>query len=187
MSPEKIGFFRQAWVQLPFIVWLVALWMMLWGQFTLLAFVTGIVVALFVTRAFQLPPVDLSGRLNIFRGLYFMVTFLGSVVWGSILVTLQVLNPRRQPTAAVVAVPLATNDDLIMTHVGITASLIPGSLVVDTDRENRVIYLHVIGVRGQGGPDKFRRDVQRWEERIVRAVGSKAQVEAVIKRREEAR
>src|SRR5690606_16825642 len=52
------------WVQLPFSLWLVAVWMMLWGQFTPLAAITGVVVALFVTRVFRLPPAELSGRIN---------------------------------------------------------------------------------------------------------------------------
>ena len=36
------------WRQLPFFVWLIALWMLLWGQFTVLAALTGLIVAVFV-------------------------------------------------------------------------------------------------------------------------------------------
>ena len=36
MSP-MVSAARRVWRQLPFFVWLVALWMLLWGQFTLLA------------------------------------------------------------------------------------------------------------------------------------------------------
>lgn len=115
-----------AWRQLPFLLWLVALWMLLWGQFTFLAFFTGLVVALFVTQIFRLPPVELSGRVNIWYGLVFVVTFLWALVRGSLLVAWQVLDWRRQPGTAIIAVPLRTDDDLIMTHVAVTASLIPG-------------------------------------------------------------
>ena len=48
------------WRQLPFFVWLIALWMLLWGQFTWLAFLTGLIAAVIVTRIFRLPPVELS-------------------------------------------------------------------------------------------------------------------------------
>ena len=41
----KRGFLTQLWRQLPFFVWLIALWMLLWGQFTVVAFVTGLVAA----------------------------------------------------------------------------------------------------------------------------------------------
>ncbi|WP_404445098.1 Na+/H+ antiporter subunit E [Microbacterium marinum] len=167
------------WRQLPFFVWLIAVWMLLWGQFTVLAFVTGVVIAIFVTAVFRLPPVELSGRLNPWWLLVFVLQFTAALVQGSLTVAWQVIDPRRQPGVAVIAVPLVTDDDLIMAHVGITASLIPGSLVLETDRDRRIIYLHVLGTRSDDDVEHHRRAVQRWEERLVRAVGSRAQLEAV--------
>ncbi|HKP07339.1 MAG TPA: Na+/H+ antiporter subunit E [Microbacterium sp.] len=177
-SPLRRGF-ATAWRQLPFFVWLIALWMLLWGQFTWLAFFTGLVAALVVTRVFRLPPVELSGRVNLWWGLVFVVEFLFAVVQGSLTVAWQVLDFRRQPGAAIIAVQLVTDDDLIMTHTAVTASLIPGSLIVDTDRDRRIIYLHVIGVRDDADVAKQRASVHHWEERIVRAVGSHAQLHAM--------
>lgn len=170
---------RLTWRQLPFLVWLVALWMLLWGQFTVLAFVTGLIAAIFVTRVFRLPPVQLSGRVNPWRALVFVTAFVVDLVRGSLTVAWQVLDFRRQPGTAIVAVPLVTDDDLIMTHTGVTASLIPGSLIVDTDRDRRVLFLHVIGVRNDADLEKQRESVHHWERRIVRAVGSRAQLEAM--------
>lgn len=178
MSPDA-RVVTAVWRQLPFFVWLVALWMLLWGQFTVLSALTGFVVAIFVTRVFRLPPVELSGRVNLWWGAVFFAEFLGALVWGSLTVAWQVLDFRRQPGAAVIAVPLVIDDDLIMTHTAVTSSLIPGSLVLELDRDRRILYLHAIGVRGQRGLEKQRADVQHWEERIVRAVGSRAQVEHV--------
>ncbi|MGC0368873.1 Na+/H+ antiporter subunit E [Microbacterium sp. SLBN-111] len=176
MSPSRrsqVGFFLQ---QLPFFVVLVALWMLLWGQFTWLAFVTGILAAVFVTRVFRLPPVDLSGRLNLWYGLVFVVTFFAAVVRGSLVVAWQVLDFRRPPGAAIIAVPLRVDDDVIMAHTAVTASLIPGSLIVDVDREGRTLFLHTIGVRSDADAEHQRRVVLGWEARITRAVGSRAQL-----------
>lgn len=171
------------WRQLPFFLWLIALWMLLWGQFTVLSFLTGTVVAVFVTSVFRLPPVELSGRLNPWWLLVFLVQFLGAVIKGSLVVAWQVVSPRGQPGVSVVAVPLVTDDDLIMAHVGVTASLIPGSLVLETDRDRRILYLHVLGASTTAEVETQRRMVQRWEARLVRAVGSSAQLEAVRKAR----
>jgi multicomponent Na+:H+ antiporter subunit E len=176
MSPSRrsqVGFFLQ---QLPFFVVLVALWMLLWGQFTWLAFVTGVLAAVFVTRVFRLPPVDLSGRLNLWYGLVFVVTFFAAVVRGSLVVAWQVLDFRRPPGAAIIAVPLRVDDDVIMAHTAVTASLIPGSLIVDVDREGRTLFLHTIGVRTDADAEHQRRVVLGWEARITRAVGSRAQL-----------
>jgi len=179
MSPSgRAGFFAAVWRQLPFFVWLVALWMLLWGQFTVLSALTGVAVALFVSRVFRLPPVELSGRVNLWWGLVFVLEFIVALVRGSLTVAWQILTPGT-PGTAVIGVPLVTDDDLIMTHVAVTASLIPGSLIVDIDRDRRILYLHVLGVDDTASIERQRRAVQHWEERIVRAVGSKAQVEAV--------
>jgi multicomponent Na+:H+ antiporter subunit E len=175
----KRGVLSQLWRQLPFFVWLIALWMLLWGQFTVLAFVTGLIAAIAVTRVFRLPPVELSGRVNLWYGLIFVLEFIGSLVKGSLLVAWQVLNFSRQPGTAIIAVHLRTDDDLIMTHTAVTASLIPGSLIVDADRDRRILYLHVIGVRDQADIEKQRESVLHWERRIVMAVGSRAQLAQV--------
>ena len=179
MSPTAKAVAASVWRQLPFFVWLIALWMLLWGQFTVLAALTGFVVAVFVTRVFRLPPVELSGRVNLWYGTVFVVMFCLALVRGSLLVAWQTLNPTRYPGTAVIAVPLRTDDDLIMAHVGVTASLIPGSLIIDVDRDRRVLYLHVIGVSSEQDVENQRRAVQGWEARIVRAVGSRAQLEAI--------
>lgn len=176
---EKRMLLTQLWRQLPFFVWLVALWMLLWGQFTWVAFFTGLIAAIFVTRVFRLPPVELSGRVDLWHGVIFVGEFVLALVAGSLTVAAQVLDFRRQPGTAIIAVPLVTDDDLIMTHTAVTASLIPGSLIIETDRDRRILYLHVIGVRSARDVDRQRESVQRWERRIVMAVGSRAQVAAV--------
>lgn len=180
MSPEMPhSIWRDIWVQVPFLVWLIALWMLLWGQFTVLAFVTGLIVAIFVTRVFRLPTVDLGGRINLWYSFTFLVRFLWAVVLGSLSVAMQVWNFRRQPGAAIMGVPLRYADDIIMTHVSVTASLIPGSLVIENDRVRRIIYLHVIGADTPEDVDRMREEVLEWERRIIRAVGSASQYRAL--------
>ncbi|WP_309104396.1 Na+/H+ antiporter subunit E [Microbacterium sp.] len=180
MSPDtRRGLRHEIRVQLPFLIWLVVLWMLLWGQFTVLSAVTGLVVAVFVTRVFRLPTVELSGRINVWYAALFVVQFLFAVLRGAVDVTMQVFDFRRQPGAAIMAVPLRYADDLVMTHVAVVSSLIPGSLVVEADRDRRVLYLHVIGVRDRAAVDRQRRIVLRWEERIVRALGDPSQYRAL--------
>lgn len=166
------------WRQLPFFLWLVVLWMLLWGQLTVLAFVTGVLVAIFVTTWFRLPPAQMSGRVNLWYGLIFILTFLWEVVHGALGVTAEVLK-RGNTRAAIIRVPLRVDDDLIMTHTAVASSLIPGSTVIEADRERRVLYLHAIGMYDLAAVEKQRARVLRWEERIVKAVGSRAQVRAI--------
>lgn len=170
---------RDIGVQLPFLAWLVVLWMLLWGQFTVLAFLSGLAVAVFVTRVFRLPTVALSGRINLWYVTVFVAQFLFAVLRGALRVTMQVFDFRRQPGAAIIGVPLRYADDLVMTHVAVTSSLIPGSLVVEADRDRRILYLHVIGVNGPADVEAQRENVLIWERRIVRALGDPAQYRAL--------
>ncbi|MER7797243.1 Na+/H+ antiporter subunit E [Microbacterium sp. NPDC096154] len=181
MSPDLRSHARRFWNQLPFFAWLVVLWMMLWGQFTWLALLTGIAVAVFVTRVFRLPTAELSGRVDLWHGAVFVVTFLWAVVRGSVVVAWQTIRPG-ETMSAIIAVPLRTDSDLMMTHTGVATSLIPGSLIVEADRERRILYLHVLGVRDAEDAEAQKRGVLLWEERIVRAVGSRADLAAIAGR-----
>ena len=51
-------------------------------------------------------------------------------------------------------------------------SLVPGSIVVDIDREESVLYVHVINVKTDDDLEKFRAGVFATEKRLVMAVGS---------------
>lgn len=180
MSPETgRHLWRDIGVQLPFLAWLVVLWMLLWNQFTVLAFLSGLVVAVFVTRVFRLPTVELSGRVNVWFTAILVVQFLFAMVRGALSVTVQVFDFRRQPGAAIIAVRLRYADDLMMTHVSVVSSLIPGSLVVEADRDRQVLYLHVIGVRTANDVERQRDSILRWERRVVRALGAPAQYRAL--------
>jgi len=166
---------KLVWRQLPFYLWLVVLWMLLWGQLTVLAFVTGLAVAFFVTTWFRLPAAQMSGRVNLWYGAVFVATFVVELVHGALSVSWEVLRPG--PTrAAIIRVPLRIDDDLIMTHTAVASSLIPGSTVIEADRERRVLYLHAIGMRDLAAVEHQRQRVLHWEERLVRAVGSRAQL-----------
>lgn len=160
------------WQQLPLLVVLVLLWMMLWGSLTPLTIVTGILVAVFVTRAFYLPPVELSGRFNPFWFIVFLLRFLFELVKGSFQVAWKAISPRPLQRNSVIAVQLLTRSDFIMTLSAIVVSLIPGSIVIEVDRAGGVLYLHAIGAADDAAIAKVRADVLASEVLLVKALGS---------------
>ena len=165
--------------QLPLLVALVVLWMVLWGQFTWLSLATGLLVAVIVTRVFYLPPVELSGRINLWHTLVFLVHFFLDVAAASFQVAFQALSPRRIPRSSVIGIQLRTRSDLIMTLDAIATSLVPGSLVVEADRERGILYLHTFATETQDDVEAMRRKVLVVEARIVRALGSRADLERI--------
>ena len=160
------------WQQLPLLVVLVLLWMMLWGSLTPLTIVTGVIVAVGVTRAFYLPPVELSGRFNPLWFVVFLARFLLELVKASFQVAWRALSPSPIGRSSVVAVQLLTRSDFITTLTAIAVSLIPGSIVVEVDRAGGVLYVHAIGAAKREQIDKVRDDVLDIEVLIVRALGS---------------
>jgi multicomponent Na+:H+ antiporter subunit E len=165
------------WQQLPLLIVLVVLWMLLWGTISWISFLSGLVVAVVVTRVFYLPPVELSGRFNPFWFVVFLARFFFDVVVASFLVASQAFRPRGVRSNAVIAVDLVTRSDFIITLTAIAISLIPGSLVVEVDRERSILYLHAIGVEDKPEAEKVRQKVLSVERAIIRAVGSRADVE----------
>lgn len=167
------------WKQLPLLLGLVALWVILWGNLTWLSVLTGIVVAVVVSRVFYLPPAELSGRINLWYTLVFLAHFLLDVAVASFTVAYQALNPRPIPRSSVIGIHLRTRSDLIMTLDAIAMSLVPGSLVVETDRERAILYLHTFDTRTLEDVEAMRRKVLLVEARIVRAIGSRADLERI--------
>jgi multicomponent Na+:H+ antiporter subunit E len=169
-SAHEVG--RSLLRQLPLLVGLVVLWMFLWNQLTVLSAVSGVLVALLVTRVFFLPPVELSGRFNLGWALVFVGRFLVDLVVASVDVAWKAVRPRGVTSNAIVAVQLHTRSDFVMTLVAEAASLVPGSLVVEADRERSILYMHALAVEDADGVERVRASVLGFEERIARALGS---------------
>ena len=163
----------RVWQQLPLLLGLVVLWAVLWGQFTWLNILTGFIVAILVTRVLYLPPADISGRLNIWYSLVFLAHFIVDVTVASFTVAFQALNPRPIPTSSVIAVQLRTRSDFVMTLDAIAMSLVPGSIVVEVDRERAILYFHTFDTTTAADVEAMRTKVLVVEARIVRAIGSK--------------
>jgi multicomponent Na+:H+ antiporter subunit E len=60
--------------------------------------------------------------------------------------------------------------------VGLTISLIPGSLVAEVDRFSSILYLHVLNTPTQREITSMRREVRRIERLLVLTVGSKQEI-----------
>lgn len=165
--------------QVPLLLALVALWMMLWGSVTPLTIITGIVVALAVTRAFYLPPVELSGRFNVFWFVVFVGRVLGEIVVASFQVALQAFAREPMPYSAVIRVDLRTRSDFIMTGTSIAVSVVPGSVVLEIDRVNARLYIHTLGARTADDIEKARAHVLSLEHDLLRAWGSADEWKAV--------
>ena len=186
-AAADVSRWRSVWRQLPLLVALVFLWVFLWDQVTVLTVVTGILLAIGVTRVLYLPPVLLSGRFNPWRGLLLGLRMMFDVTVASLQVAVLAIDPRWKPMNSIIAVQLLTRSDLVTTLTAEAISVVPGTVVVDIDRERGLLYLHALGTRTPADIDRVRSAVLGTEERIVLAIGTHAQAVAVREARRERR
>ena len=174
---KEVG--QRIWRQLPLIIALILLWMILWGTLSWLSLISGIIVAFVITRVFYLPPVDLAGRFNAWWAFRYLTYFLWHLAVASVQVTWLAVRRGPSPRTAILEVPLRTRSDFILTMVGLTVSLIPGSLVAEVDRFGSVLYLHVLNTPTEKEIQSMRRQAARIEELLIRAVGSREELEGL--------
>jgi len=184
---HDVSRWRSVWRQLPLLVALVALWVFLWDHVDALTIVTGVILAIAVTRVLYLPPVLLSGRFNPWRGLLLGLRMILDVFTASLQVAFFSINPRWQPMNSIIAVQLLTRSDLVTTLTAEAISVVPGTVVVDIDRERGLLYLHALGTRTEDDIERTKRAVLGTEERIVLAIGTSAQAAAVRHARQQRR
>ncbi len=162
--------------QLVAVGWLVLVWNLLWGEFSVGNLIGGLAVALVVLLFFPLPPVTFEGRIRPIAVLRFAGRFVSDLVTASVQVAWTALRPGAPPRSAIIAVPLRVGSDLNLTLTAEASSLVPGSLILAVDRANGILYVHVLDVPGPAGVARARREVLALEERIVRAIGSAAEL-----------
>ncbi|HYH76849.1 MAG TPA: Na+/H+ antiporter subunit E [Arthrobacter sp.] len=165
--------------ELPLLVWLVIVWGALWQDFSPGNLLFGAILAVAVARMFYLPPVELSGRFNIVQAVPFALSFLGKVAAASFQVLYLATVSGPSVRNAVVAVPLRSHQDLIVTATGHVISLIPGSLVVEVDRSTSTLYLHCLNIGTPAEVEKFRREVRDIEARLIRIMGTAEELDII--------
>ncbi|SNS65025.1 multisubunit sodium/proton antiporter, MrpE subunit [Geodermatophilus pulveris] len=165
--------------QLPLLLWLVLVWNLLWGTWSWANLISGVAVALVVTLVLPLPPVVGGVRVRPVALLTFLGTFLADLARAGALVAWQTVRPRGIASSAILRVELRTDSDLLISIVTEAVTLVPGSMVIEIDREHRVIGLHVLSVESGEDLDRQRRSVLLTEERVVRAFGTAEEIAAL--------
>jgi multicomponent Na+:H+ antiporter subunit E len=161
--------FLRAFGQWPAVVALAVTWVLLWGDLSWANLISGAALGLVVIVVFPLPHVRFRGR---FRPLAFsrlVGHFVADLVVASFQVAFLALKPGYTPRGAVVQVGLRNPDDVFLTMTAVMSTLVPGSLVMETQRRTGVVFLHVLDIDQFGPPDQVRADVLDLEERILRA------------------
>lgn len=152
------------------LLWLTVVWMAFWRDFSIGNIVVGFTLAVIVSLVFPLPPLQMETRVRPLHLVWLVVRFLYDVVVASFQVVWLTLQFRRQPESSVIAVTLRTQSDFVMTLVSQMTSLVPGTIVVEAQRQTNTVYVHSLDVRDTT-VEEIRGHVLAQERRIALALG----------------
>ncbi|MCU0261192.1 MAG: Na+/H+ antiporter subunit E [Ilumatobacteraceae bacterium] len=156
------------------VVWLVVLWVGLWGSITWANVLGGLAVAvgvLVVARYYD-PDDDRPVRVRPHWAVVYAAVFLVLLVRSNLELARQVLTPRPAFRSAIVAVPLCVESPGLVTLIANSVTLTPGTLsieVLDGPDGLPVLYVHALDARD---PDAVRGDVRFLERYAARAFGT---------------
>jgi multicomponent Na+:H+ antiporter subunit E len=150
-----------------------AVWVMLWGTVSMGTAIAGVLVALLVVIAFPQPRVPRCATINLWPATVLMTIFAGQLIKASFLTAWIAVRPRKLPRGGIVAVHLFPAPEAFLATTAGFTSLVPGTLAVDFDPENCVLYVHVLDLDASGGPEKVRADTLDLETRTLKAFAPK--------------
>lgn len=158
-------------------LWLTAIWVVLWGNFDARSVIGGLIAGAAIVWVF---PPRRTMSLDAFRPLAvvrFLVVFAWQIVSANAVVTWEVLTPGSRVNEGIVRVPISGASDAVVTVLANVISGTPGTLIIEVEREPQpVLYVHILHLRDI---ESARRDIVKLEYLLVRAIGSKACIEAV--------
>ncbi|MGC0251905.1 Na+/H+ antiporter subunit E [Pseudactinotalea sp. Z1748] len=156
----------------PMLLWMTALWVLLWGDLTLANVLAGVAIAAILLIVAPMPAVGYAGRPSFFGLVHLVGRFIFDVLHASVQVSWLALHPRKAPQGGVVRIRLRSASDLILTLTGVFTSLVPGSIIVEAHRLTGTLYVHVLDLGMTDGADGMRKMVLAQERRLLYALAN---------------
>lgn len=152
-----------------FLIWSLLNWVPDWQHL-----LVGVFVALFVAHMtgdmFIKRPYVLKHPL---RYWYFIVYYIPLFLWeclkANIDVAYRVLHPALPISPGIVKVKTSLKTDTALTFLANSITLTPGTMSVDIDRDNGILYIHWINVRAKDTQGATQIIVRRFE-RILQKI-----------------
>jgi multicomponent Na+:H+ antiporter subunit E len=167
--PDTGGLLRRA---VP-VVWLMIVWVLLWGTFSWANVLGGLTVGLLVLLIFPLPAAPGGGWIRPRAAFGAVARFVGDLVVSSLQVARQSLQAVTGPPirSSVIGIRLESSSEFVMAMITETLSLVPGSVVIEARPEEQMIFAHVLGAGDARAVADYREQVARLEGEIVAALG----------------
>jgi multicomponent Na+:H+ antiporter subunit E len=158
---------RQWLPRVGMLVWLMAVWILLWGNISAANILGGLAVGLLITVLLPLPQVPVAGRLHPLSLAWLTLKVAYYLVLSSVQVAWLAIRPGPPPLTAVLRARLALKSDLVLALAVNVINLIPGSIVLEIDQARRMIYVHVLDVGSERAVQQFYRQIAEVERLMI--------------------
>jgi multicomponent Na+:H+ antiporter subunit E len=162
------------------LMWLTALWVLLWADLTVGNVLGGLAVALVVISVAR--PTGVTGlERTSFRpvsALIYAGYFLWQLVKANLVVAWEIITPGLKINRAIIAVPMHTTSAGVVTLIANSVTLTPGTVTIyvaeefssDGDLVERTLFVHVLHFIDV---ESVRRDVLQLERLAIKAFGQR--------------
>lgn len=156
------------------LLWLTMVWVALWGRISAANILAGLAVGVVIMVTLPLPRIPVSGQLRILPLLKLLAYFTYNAIESSLQLAWFALRPGPAPVTGVLRVQFAFRSDLVLVLCTNLLNLIPGTMVLEIDREQCVVYVHVIDVSSEKAVASFYHTIRRMEALLIGAFERRA-------------
>ncbi|EFV13350.1 Na+/H+ antiporter subunit E [Segniliparus rugosus] len=151
------------------VIWLAAVWTLLWGEASPLIIGSGLLVGVAVIVCLPLPRVPVGAGIRIGPVIVLCLLIARDLLISSAQVAWYAVRPASIPESGIHWVKLRLNSDLVLTLAILSINLIPGTVVLSIDRVHRRIQVHLLPSRNEADVKKFEEQTARLERWFSRA------------------
>ncbi|HEY7054819.1 MAG TPA: Na+/H+ antiporter subunit E [Mycobacterium sp.] len=156
-------------LRLWLLCWLTLTWVLLWGKASAANILSGLAVAALITLLLPLPVVPVQGRLHPLSLAALFAVMVWSLLVSSVQVAWLAIRPGPAPRTAVLRARFAVKSDLVLALAVNAINLTPGTIALSIDRDERLVYVHVLDAGSPRMVNQFYRHVARLERMLIAA------------------
>lgn len=158
---------RENVLRLGALLWLTAVWILLWGNLSIGNILGGLAVGTVITVLLPLPRVPVEGRLHVRSLLHLFGRTIYYALQSSLQIAWLAIRPGPPPVTGVLRYQLGIKSDLVLTLCIDVINLIPGTMVLEIDQVRRIVYVHVLDMGSDKAVSQFYRTVEQLERLFV--------------------
>jgi multicomponent Na+:H+ antiporter subunit E len=160
---------RETLVRIGVLLWLAIVYTALWGDLTVGNVLAGLAIGALIMLALPLPRVPIHGRLHPLSLVELLVVSTYYALESSLQIAWFAVRPAGAPVSGVLRVRLVIRSDLVLVLCADLLNLIPGTMVLELDRDTHTIWVHVLDVGSDKAVDNFYRSTRRLERLLIRS------------------